>query len=230
MLKFLVNENIKIPKGTKAKIYSTNFLGNKAIRLLLTKSKTYCVENDTIEGLLEDDIIKLLNEKIQPVENLIVDLNKVLKGVNSVLDEKTQNNIKQGLNNLNIASGNFKKFSRKLNSSLDFEKVDSIFTDVKSITQNLKANSGGITSIIKNLNSITTAFNKNLDPNLKDVKKFISNVNKLTDKLNSKDGSAGLMLNDKKMYQELSKTLQNLKELLENIKKKPKKYLKFSVF
>jgi len=49
-------------------------------------------------------------------------------------------------------------------------------------------------------------------------------------KMNSKDGSLGLLLNDKTVYNNLSNSTNSLNELLKDLKANPKRYVHFSVF
>jgi phospholipid/cholesterol/gamma-HCH transport system substrate-binding protein len=49
-------------------------------------------------------------------------------------------------------------------------------------------------------------------------------------KINSGQGSLGLLLNDDKLYKEAQKAATDLNLLLEDIKANPKRYLKVSVF
>ena len=56
------------------------------------------------------------------------------------------------------------------------------------------------------------------------------NVQMLTEKLNRKDNSIGLLFNDPTFYQNLSATTANAATLLEDLKAHPKRYVHFSLF
>lgn len=58
----------------------------------------------------------------------------------------------------------------------------------------------------------------------------LANVRTLTDKLNSKDNTVGLLLNDPQLYQNLNATTANAASLLEDLKAHPKRYVHFSLF
>ncbi|MGL5262739.1 MAG: MlaD family protein, partial [Bacteroides sp.] len=58
----------------------------------------------------------------------------------------------------------------------------------------------------------------------------ISNINLLTQKLNRKDNTLGLFLNDSTLYKRLTETGEHAAKLLEDIKENPKRYVHFSVF
>jgi len=58
----------------------------------------------------------------------------------------------------------------------------------------------------------------------------IGNLNGVVAKANSKDGSIGLLLNDKKLYQNLENTSRSLNILLDDLRTNPKRYINVSVF
>jgi hypothetical protein len=58
----------------------------------------------------------------------------------------------------------------------------------------------------------------------------LQNVQLLTNKLNSKDNTIGLLFNDASLYQNLNTTTANAASLLEDLQKSPKRYVHFSLF
>jgi phospholipid/cholesterol/gamma-HCH transport system substrate-binding protein len=58
----------------------------------------------------------------------------------------------------------------------------------------------------------------------------LANVQQLTDRLNSTNGTAGLLLNDPSLYTNLNATMLNASKLLEDLKAHPKRYVHFSLF
>ena len=55
-------------------------------------------------------------------------------------------------------------------------------------------------------------------------------VKMITDKLNRKDNTVGLLLNDPSLYNNLNATTANAASLLEDLKSHPKRYVHFSLF
>ena len=53
---------------------------------------------------------------------------------------------------------------------------------------------------------------------------------KVTEKLHNRDNTAGLVLNEQTLYNELQETLTNVNALIDDIKKNPRKYIKISIF
>jgi phospholipid/cholesterol/gamma-HCH transport system substrate-binding protein len=52
----------------------------------------------------------------------------------------------------------------------------------------------------------------------------------MTSKINSKDGSLGLLINDKALYNNLQNSVRSLNILLDDIRVNPKRYVSISVF
>ena len=81
---------------------------------------------------------------------------------------------------------------------------------IKSITDSL--NSDDIKSITINLNSL------------------VNNLNSITTSLKNSEGTAGKLINDKSIYDNLENATNQLNRLIEDIKLNPNRYINFSVF
>ena len=62
------------------------------------------------------------------------------------------------------------------------------------------------------------------------VNATLANVETLTKRLNSDQGSLGLLMNDPSLYNNLNSTLLSADSLLVNFRQHPKRYVHFSVF
>ena len=69
-----------------------------------------------------------------------------------------------------------------------------------------------------------------IDSTINGLNATIANMQELTKKLNSKDSSLGLLLNDKSLYQNADNAVASLDSLLTDIKKNPKRYVTIKVF
>ena len=58
----------------------------------------------------------------------------------------------------------------------------------------------------------------------------INNLKEGSEKINSKSGSLGLLLNDKTLYDNLTSTSNKINILLDDIRVHPKRYVNFSIF
>lgn len=62
------------------------------------------------------------------------------------------------------------------------------------------------------------------------VDQTVANMEQFTAKLNSNEGTLGLLLNDRQLYLNLNKTLVSADTLLNNLREHPKRYVHFSLF
>ena len=62
------------------------------------------------------------------------------------------------------------------------------------------------------------------------VNATLNNVEQMTAKLNSNEGTLGLLMRDPPLYTNLSNTMNSANELLIDLKANPKRYVHFSLF
>ena len=62
------------------------------------------------------------------------------------------------------------------------------------------------------------------------VNQTLANVEQMTQKLNSNEGTLGLLMRDATLYRHLSSTAADAESLLVDIKAHPKRYINVSVF
>ena len=65
---------------------------------------------------------------------------------------------------------------------------------------------------------------------MRQVDQTINNVQELTAKLNSNNGTLGLLMNDASLYNNLNSTMCSADSLLTNLRQHPKRYVHFSLF
>jgi phospholipid/cholesterol/gamma-HCH transport system substrate-binding protein len=129
--------------------------------------------------------------------------------------------------------GNFSKTTASLNRMLDPKtgSVSATMSNLESFSGNLKNNNEKITGILTNAEKTTSALaNGQLDKTLLELQQMVTRLNETIGKLNSTDGSLGLLMNDKKAYNNLQNSLGNLNKLLEDLRVNPKRYVHFSLF
>jgi phospholipid/cholesterol/gamma-HCH transport system substrate-binding protein len=64
----------------------------------------------------------------------------------------------------------------------------------------------------------------------RDIEGIIANFEEVSNKINSEEGTAGKLLNNDDVYNNLDRATKQLEELLQDIKLNPKRYVHFSVF
>jgi phospholipid/cholesterol/gamma-HCH transport system substrate-binding protein len=127
---------------------------------------------------------------------------------------------------------NLKEITDKTNALLDRnqEKVDRTIDDLSYTSGELRKmvgdNKGKIQSTVDNFSSASEKF-ANITASLDSLSVSLKT---LSSKIESGEGTLGRLVNDTTLYREIKKTAQNVDSLILDIRRNPKKYLKFSVF
>ena len=96
--------------------------------------------------------------------------------------------------------------------------------DIPQLTSKLNTIGDNFVVISGNLKEVDYA------ATFKKIDETLANVKILTEKLNSKDNTIGLLFNDPTLYNNLNATTENAASLLEDLKEHPKRYVHFSLF
>jgi phospholipid/cholesterol/gamma-HCH transport system substrate-binding protein len=225
----------KIAKGSTAKIVSSDIMGTKSIKLEIIHSGEYYQPNDTIPGLTEGDLKEQVSMQVLPLkkkaEELISSLDSALTVITSVFNPRTKENLTQSFENINHTVANIESASAELNRIVSSGKINSIVTNIDSISSTIKNNSKEISNIIKNLSSLSDSLAKlNISPVFAQISSSVAGLNTIIQKLNSTNSSAGLLINDPLLYQNLNNLAGSLDLLLKDVRNNPKRYVHFSAF
>lgn len=208
-----LDEEMRIPKGSKGELV-TEMLGTVKMNLILNlESQSYLQPGDTLDGFANNGLMGVAETMVPKVEQLLPKMDSILSSLNRLLADPA---LSQTLHNAEQITANLNVTTHELN---------------KLMKNELPTITGNLTSISENINTITTNL-KEVDyaSTMKRIDSTLANIQTLTNKLNSKDNTIGLLFNDPTLYQNLSATTANASSLLEDLKAHPKRYVHFSIF
>ncbi|WP_143307384.1 MlaD family protein [Chitinophaga vietnamensis] len=231
-----INKKIEIPRNSVARI-SSDLLGTKTVQVDLGNASDYLKSGDTVYASVDGSMTDALKEQLTPLvkklEGTLSNIDSVLLTVNNILDTTTKGNLRDAIRGLNHTMHNLSQTSASLNGMLDPNKgnIQATFNNLAAVTGNLKNNNDKITGILDNAHKATGALaNGNIDKTLHELQETVTKLNATMAKLNNNDGTVGLLMNDKKVYNNLQYSLGNLNKLLEDLRVNPKRYVHFSLF
>lgn len=251
-LGFQVKKEIKLPNNTVVEIKQDGPMGGKELVLVFDK---YCDGNNCInEGAtLPSKQIGLLGSMITPeemqphVESITSSIDKTIgklgaEGSDTPLDN-TIRDLSTTMDNLAISTSRFANLMNK--SSSDMEKT---MANMAILTEALVSSNAKLSNILNNMDALTSDLskvkmsetvgktNKTIDQatiSLKSVETTMSeatqtmkDLNKAVAKLSSEDGSLGMLMNDKELYDNLKSSTKNMDLLLQDVRLNPRRYLK----
>lgn len=230
------SKDVNIPSNSLA-VINPNLLGSPSLEIRLGNSSGYLKNGDTLvttasSGAL-DEALKVLNPVLYEVRNAVQSLDSVLNIVTNVFDVQTKNNIKDIVANLNTVSKSFAVSAQSLEVMLDAQNgaLGQSLKNVNVFTKNLNSNNAKLDSIMENAR-ITSYKLAQLDlkKTMDSLNVAINDFKEGASKLNSKEGSLGLLLNDKKLYHNLQSTTNKMNILIDDIRVHPKRYVNISIF
>lgn len=208
-----VEEGMRIPTGSKGELV-TEMLGTVKMNLLLNlESQNYLQPGDTLQGFANNGIMGVAETMVPKLELMLPKMDSILNSLNKLMADPalaaTLHNAEQVTANLTVTTHELNKLMKN---------------DLPKITGNLNSLTDNLNTISYNLKGIDYA------ATMRSIDSTLYNVRVLTNKLNSKDNTIGLLFNDPTLYNNLSTTTANAASLLEDLKSHPKRYVHFSLF
>ena len=216
------DQDIEIPNNSILSIINQDLMGTKAVELILGDNKIKAKDGDTLISSVQSSLQDEVNKQILPLkiktEDLIGSIDSVMKIITAVLNKDTRNNLSNSLNSLDLTFNLMSETMFKVNGIIDEndERITSIF-------KNLEKSNHNITSILSNLSNLSN------DLANSNIKQIITDLNAISQKINSSEGSLGLLINNKDIYHNLEKSTKALEDLIDDIKNNPKRYVSFSI-
>lgn len=208
-----LDTELRIPKGSSAELVS-ELMGGVRMNILLANNprEKYAV-GDTIPGKLNNGMMESVAALMPQIEQMLPKLDSIMISLNNILNNQsipaTLQSVEKTAANLEVASGQLKVLMGR---------------DIPQLTGKLNTIGDNFITISGNLKEIDYA------ATFKEIEQTLANVKMVTEKLNSKDNTVGLLLNDPQLYNNLNATTANAASLLEDLKEHPKRYVHFSLF
>ena len=224
-----IERELVIPKESILKIVNQDLMGTKGVRLIFSDNSINVISGDTLNSSLESSLQEEVNAQILPfkrkAEELIVSIDSVMMIITAVLNKDARKDLSKSIESLGETFSLMSSSMKKVDGIIDDneEKISNIIFNLESILNNIEGSNTNVNNILSNISLISDSLsNSNLTS-------LINNFNLLMTQINSKEGSAGLLVHDDKLYHNLEKTIKELSELVKDIKDNPKRYINFSL-
>lgn len=211
-----LDEELNLPQGTTAEIAS-DLLGNVRLELKLgTVGGSLIAVGDTIYGQMQSGLMGKAAGMVPQIEQMLPKLDSILASINSLLADPAIGNSLHNVENitagLTTTSQELSRLTASLNRQLPglMSKADGVMANTDTLTRNL--------SMLDFASTMTK------------VDQTLRNVEQMTARLNSNDGTLGLLMRDASLYSNLNATMTHADSLMIDLKSHPKRYVHFSIF
>lgn len=230
---FQISPEYKIPKNTTARLESTDLLGGKAIVFELGTSSSYAADGDTLTAFIQEGFMDQVKPIQKKADQIASRMDSILASINNTLNPKFQKNFDRSFESIANTLENLERTSKKVDGLMTSEsqKIAGILSNLESISANFKNNNQKISSIVANFEKISDETAKaNIGQTLTNANQAVKELQEVVSKINKGQGSLGLLVNDKQLYDNLAHAAENLDKLMIDLKAHPKRYVHFSVF
>lgn len=209
-------KDLRIPQGSKAEIVK-DLMGNLQVNLLLANNPRERVEpGGVIPGAVNGGMMDKAANLIPVVEKMLPKLDSILTSVNALLADPA---LAASLHNVETITSNLTISTRELN------------TLMAGLNKQVPGMIGKANGVLDNTNRLTANLaSLDVQGTLNKVNQTLESAHQFTEKLNSNQGSLGLLMNDTKLYDNLTSTMGHADSLVIDLKAHPKRYVHFSVF
>ena len=216
-----IKRNINLPEGTRMALVSDGIMGGMAIELLLPATEVaskediaYLPTGATIPTTVVPGLLDGLQEAvIQPLSNTLASLDTLVGQLQAQLDN---NHIESILSNADIAVADLQSSSKQLKQVMSHQ-VPSVITKLDTTMSDLQ-------QVVTDVNAA------NIKATVERVDTALNNVNYLIADFRSPNGTVGMLLNDKGLYNHIDSAVVSVDSLLVDLKANPKRYVHFSLF
>lgn len=224
LVELQIDGDYQITKNSVAELYSPGPIGGKQISIIPnTKTTDFAVSGDYLGSSSKLGLTEEVSNQIKPIKDkldkVLENANTMLVNINQVLDDKTKQNLRSSLENLNATLAEFKEVSKSANEMLadNKGKISATMTNVEKVSANFS----------KVSDSIAKA---NIGQTVKNLEKTLANVDKLMADIQSGKGTLGKLAKDETMYNNFAKTSKELELLLQDLRLNPTRYVNVSLF
>ena len=224
VLELTIKRKYRIPKNSKARIFSGDILSGKALAIDLGDSEQYLEPGDTLYSEVDPDLLELAGSELDALKKkastVVNEVLETLSAVDSLLSKDNLNNISKTLANV-----------ESITNKLDKSGIDKVVDNMNRFSKTLGDNSERIDSILFNLDNLSDSLvAAKLPTMINEAAEAMAQINLAMKGINEGKGTLGAIVEDKQLYDSLVRATSNLSLLLEDLKQNPKRYVHFSIF
>lgn len=214
-----LNKDLRIPKESNVKL-SVDMLGTAQLVLTLSDATEYYNVGDEIPTGVVAGLMDAIGGALPQVNNLLPKIDSILTSINTILANPALNN---SVSRLDGITADLQSSSNDL-KRLMHNQVPGIMNNVNGITANLNSTTANINDLSADLRNMP------LKETVDNANATMANLKLLSDNLNNKNSSLGLLMNDPTLYRHLDNAISSLDTLLTDLQRNPKRYVTFKVF
>jgi phospholipid/cholesterol/gamma-HCH transport system substrate-binding protein len=224
-----LTRDVNIPKNSVAFI-SSGLVGASYIVIEKGNATEYLQIGDTLRTRVDNgilgDVKAQLNPTLAKVRDVLDSLKSTLSGANAIFSMENKRNIMQTMENLNRASSSLNALLNAETGPLarTLENASQMVAELRKNTENINATIGNAKVASEKLAKLE------LQPTIDSINTLVSTLKSTANRIASKDGTLGALLNDKTLYNKIHDMILAFEILADDLRTNPKRYVNLSIF
>ena len=224
LVELQLQTDFPIAASSVASIYEPGFIGGKQIAIIPNfNDKTLAVDGQKFTAGVKLGLTDKVGDQLAPlqekIEKVLLSTDVLISGLNNVLDQKGQQDLKLTLQELSNTVAQFHTASKSLNSLLDENR-----SQIKGTITNFNTVAGNFSKISDSLSKA------DIGKTVRNLNKTLARVDNIMIGLDEGKGSMGKLLKDDAFYQNIKTSTKELELLLQDVRLNPTRYINISVF
>ena len=238
LVEILINdENLQIPDDTKAKIFTSDLLGSKAVDMVLGESMVMAADSDTLLSDIESDLATEMKAQLAPlkakVDDLTAGIEVIITNLQAVFEDEATQGLPEVFETLNRTMLTLEQASLGIDAAVaeNRTKLNGIMGNVESITGNLAESNEDLTAVISNFESISDSLAQtNLKGTIEKADAAMTDLAEIMEKIDNGEGTIGMLINNDSLHTALNQSNFELQTLINDIYTNPWRYIHVSIF
>jgi phospholipid/cholesterol/gamma-HCH transport system substrate-binding protein len=224
-----LKKDVNIPRNSIAEINS-GFISSASIVINKGDDAHFLENGDTLQTKQKANLFAQVQSSVNPVilklGGTLTSLDSLIEVVGTMFDPRLKNNFSAIIANMARTSAQLQQLLNTQTGAL----AESL-KNMNDFTGNLAKNNDHITHTLDNLEKASDSLAASRIPQtVESLRATMGDLRAAIDKVNSTNGTLGLLINDKRLYQNLESTTRSLNTLLDDLRLHPKRYVNISVF
>lgn len=220
-VELLLFQDVVLKRDARIVIKNLGLMGERFIAIAPGKDSLTLDTSQPVTGLYDTglpEVMGLMGEMISELRNLVVSFKQ------TVGSDSSLNKFSSTVDNLQQVSASLAGYVARNEARLD-QTAENFLQASRELNGLLKANRSRIDSAVYRVDKVSVGLERivgRLDTLSISAREFADN-------LNDPDGTIQLLLEDRRLYDDLRRTADNIDDLVNDIRANPRKYINFTL-
>lgn len=221
LVELLLYRDVVLKKDARFVIKNMGVMGERFIAISPGKDSLLFNDSTIVHGHNDTgipEVIGMMGDLISEMRNLVFSVK------HSIASDSALQKINMTLTNLEKVSSKLSAYLKRNEMKLD-KTADNFMAASNSFKELINTNKGVVDSSLERFDRLSV----NLESFVARLDTLSASAKRFTDAIDTQEGTLQLLLEDRRLYDDLRRTTDNLDDLINDIRANPRKYINLKV-